>query len=139
MGPILPALAVSVEVSDEPFGNREGFETLVEQCREFRSLARIALDGALSGDWQEPDALAALLLYDMTSRDAKNELLKRKLFAVLFGDAYRARYGDSAYSYDHGSWGKISALSYEALDFESRAPMASESLFLVTHADGPPP
>ena len=74
----------------------------------------------------------------MTSRDAKNELLTWKLFAALFGDAYRSHYGDSAYSYDHGSWGKISALSYEALDFASRALRASESLFLIMHSDGHP-
>ena len=105
MGPLLPAMAESVAVPDEPFGNREGVATLVEQFRDFRMLARIALDGASSEDWKEPAGLAALLLYDMTSRDAKNELLKRKLFAALFGGSYRAHYGDSAYSYDRGSWG----------------------------------
>ena len=87
MGPLLPSLAESAESPDEPFGNRDGFATLVEQCREFRRLSRVALGGELSGDWQEPDAFAYLLLYDMTSRDAKNELLTRKLFAALFGDA----------------------------------------------------
>ena len=138
MGPLLPALAEYVEDPDEPFGNRAGFSTLVDQCREFRRLARVALGGSMSEDWQEPAALAALLLYDMTSRDAKNELLTCKLFAVLFGDSYRAHYGDASYAYDHGSWNKISALSYGAIDFASRALRAAESLFLIMHADGPP-
>ena len=105
MGPLLPSLAESDEVSDEPFENRDGFATLVEKCREFRRLSRVALGGGLSGDWKEPAAFAALLRYDTTSRDAKNELLARKLFAALFGGSYRAHYGDSAYSYDRGSWG----------------------------------
>ena len=138
MGPILPVLAECAEVSDEPFENMGGYATLVDQCREFRRLARAALGGDLSEEWQEPAAFTALLLYDMTSRDAKNDLLTCKLFAVLFGDAYRAHYGDSAYSYDRGSWSKISALSYEALDFASRAIRAAGSLFLIMHSDGPP-
>ena len=34
--------------------------------------------------------------------------------------------------------GRISALSYEAIDFESRALRDAESLFLIMNADGPP-
>ena len=116
----------------------DGFAALVELFRGFRKLSRIALGGEPSGDWKGAAAFAALLLYDMTSRDAKNELLTCKLFAGLFGDSYRAHYGDSAYSYDHGACGKISALSYEALDFASRALRAAESLFLIMPSDGPP-
>ena len=47
MGPLLPALAETVDVSDEPFVNRDGLATLVEQRREFRTLSRIASDGGV--------------------------------------------------------------------------------------------
>ena len=88
--------------------------------------------------WMAPAAYAALLLYDKTDRDAKNELLVAQLFAIIFRNRFRAHFGDTVYEYENGSWNLISSLSYDALDYISSALRTAEGIFLTMHVEGLP-
>ena len=82
-------------------------------------------------------AQIALLLYDKTHNEAKNELLVRKLFAAISNDKYRAHFQENGYAYGHGSWSRITSMPYVDLEFATTSPRATEGM-LAYYAQLPP-
>ena len=83
-------------------------------------------------------ANAPMLLFDKSRGEAKNELLARTLPALLFRGDYRAHYEDTAYAYAHGSWNRVSSLSYVALEFATTSIRAAEGCFRIMDAEDTP-
>ena len=112
--------------------------TLVEQVDAHIASVLGYIPGIREDKAKTACAQVALLLYDKSYNESKNELLVCKLFAVLFRGEYRSHYDDT-YAYMRGSWNRVTALPYSALEFATNSIRAAEGVFRILHSEYPHP
>ena len=120
------------EAKDDPVpdeAKNDVGESMRAEMEQHRERVRCAFGFCGREDWRAPVADVAMLLFDKTSDEFKNELLVTRLFVLLFHRRYRAHFGDIVYEYRNGSWVRAHSISYPALDYITRNLRLAESAF----------
>ena len=136
--PVLRGLTIYYAEDKDPDEIQTDPHTLVEQVDAHIASVREYIPGIQDDKAKTACAHVALLLYDKSFNESKNELLVCKLFAVLFRGEYRSHYEDT-YAYMNGAWGRVTTLPYAALEFATNSIKAAEGVFRILHSEYPHP
>ena len=113
--------------------------SLFGQAEAHVRAVHVAMQGVPLSKTMISCAEIAMLPYDKTITDAKNELLVSKISTVLFIDKYRTHFHEYVYSYDHGAWSRTQSIPYVDLEFATISIRAAEGFFHTVHNRSPRP
>ena len=137
-GPVLRGITNYYAEDTDPDAIQTDPHTPVEQVDAHIASVSEYIPGIREDKAKTACAQVALLLYDKSYSESKNELLACKLFSVLFRGEYRSRYDDT-YAYMRGAWGRSTTLPYAALEFATNSIRAAEGVFRILHIEYPHP
>ena len=82
-------------------------------------------------------ALTAILFFDKSISESRNELLVCKLFTMISRGEYRAHCESTDYLYSNGSWSSIHSIPYPALEYATSRIRAADGCFRLLASPKP--